>query len=68
MFKATHDLPRDNDDDGDGERNGGEGLVLRRVDHEGDEEAGEEEGDGEEGMVHQEGEGERPGAGGGSIY
>ena len=68
MSSATHSLPGDYDDDGDAEGDGREGLVLRRVDREGDEEAGEEEGDGEEGVVHQEREGERPGAGGGRIH
>ena len=68
VSQATHCLPGDDDDDGRGEWDGGECLVLDRVDHEEDEEGGREEGEGEEGVVHQEGEGEGPRAGRGSVH
>ena len=69
MFSQdTHRLPGDYDDDGRGEGNGGECLVLDRVDHEEDEEGSREEGEGEEGVVNQEGEGEGPRAGRGSVH
>ena len=68
VHQSTHRLPGDYDDDGCAEWDGSECLVLDRIDHEEDEERGREKGEGEEGVVHQEGEGEGPRAGRGSVH